>query len=86
MKIGRPRVKTAERKGKITGVRFTEEERRLLERVARKSGCILSRWMRLVLLEAASVQWNTITDSSRKNGTDSQKEHSLIYILESLSF
>lgn len=74
MKIGRPRVKHTERKGKITGVRFTEDERRLVERAAKKSGHILSRWMRSVLLEAASVQWNTIADSSRKNGTPSQKE------------
>ena len=59
MKIGRPRLKTAERKGKVTGVRFTPAERRLLERAASDSGQSLSQWMRAVLLETASVRANT---------------------------
>ena len=60
MKIGRPRLKNAERKGKVTGVRFTPAERRILERAASESGKSLSQWMRSVLLETASVRANTI--------------------------
>jgi uncharacterized protein (DUF1778 family) len=58
MKLGRPRVKTEERKGKIAGARFTDTERQLLERAAAGQKQNLSKWMRSVLLERAGVHAN----------------------------
>lgn len=59
MKIGRPTLKKAVKKGQIIGVRFTPDERRLVEKAASKSGKTISQWMRNAALEMANVRANT---------------------------
>lgn len=56
MKIGRPTLAKAERKGKILGVRLTADERRSVDRVAQKQGLAPSKWARETLLAAASKE------------------------------
>ena len=60
MKIGRPTLKKSAKKGRIIGVRFTPDERRLVEKAAEKSGKTISQWMRNAALEIAGVRENTI--------------------------
>jgi len=56
MKLGRPPLLEAQKKGKITGVRLRDEERSLVEKAAEKSGQGLSEWMRKVLVNAAHAE------------------------------
>ncbi|HEY2328984.1 MAG TPA: DUF6290 family protein [Verrucomicrobiae bacterium] len=54
MKLGRPKIPKAERKGQITGVRLRSEERELFEKAAASHGKTLSDWMRETLLSAVN--------------------------------
>ena len=52
-RIGRPPLPKKLAKGSLLSVRFTEEERRGLDRAAGRRGDKLSEWARKVLLAAA---------------------------------
>jgi len=56
MKLGRPPLLKAQKKGKITGVRLREDERALVEQAAQNNGKRLSDWMRNVLVNAAKYE------------------------------
>jgi len=56
MKIGRPRLKTTEKKAQIIGVRVTPEDRRLLDLAAVRSRKKLSEWARETLLSQANAK------------------------------
>lgn len=49
-------MRKAERKGKITGVRFNPNEREIVESAASNAGKLLSDWIRETLLAAAVKQ------------------------------
>src|ERR1700736_4255589 len=53
MKIGRPKIEDGEKKDFLTGVRFREDERRVLEKAAAQKGQTLSEWIRSSLFETA---------------------------------
>jgi uncharacterized protein (DUF1778 family) len=53
MKLGRPKIPKSDRKGKITGVRLTPDERKTIDTAAFNEGLELSKWIRKTLLEAA---------------------------------
>ena len=65
MKLGRPKIPKSDRKGKITGVRFTPDERRTIDTAALSEGLELSKWIRKTLLEAAKSG----LDFNRNGGT-----------------
>jgi len=52
--VGRPPVPKKLAKGTLLSVRFSESERRSLERIAEREGLTLSKWTRKTLLMAAS--------------------------------
>lgn len=52
-KIGRPKLPRKLAKGSLLSVRFTAEERRVLDAAAERTDRRLSEWARTVLLEAA---------------------------------
>ncbi len=53
-KVGRPALPAAQAKGKTFSVRFTEDERALIETAANKAGArSASDWARRTLLDAA---------------------------------
>jgi uncharacterized protein (DUF1778 family) len=64
MKMGRPKIPKADRKGKMTGVRLTQNERKAIDSAALKEGLELSKWMRKTLLDAAK----SVLDFGSKNG------------------
>jgi uncharacterized protein (DUF1778 family) len=64
MKMGRPKIPKADRKGKIAGVRLSPDERKTLDSAALKEGLGLSKWMRKTLLDAAK----SALDFRSKNG------------------
>ena len=63
--MGRPKIPKADRKGKMTGVRLTPEERKTIDSAALKEGLGLSKWMRKTLLDAAK----SALDFGSKNST-----------------
>jgi uncharacterized protein (DUF1778 family) len=65
MKMGRPKIPKADRKGKIAGVRLSPDERKTLDSAAFEEGLGLSKWMRKTLLDAAK----SALDFRSKNGT-----------------
>jgi uncharacterized protein (DUF1778 family) len=65
MKLGRPKIPKADRKGKMAGVRLTPDERKTLDSAALIEGLGLSKWMRKTLLDAAK----SALDFHLKNGT-----------------
>jgi len=52
-KLGRPPVPKKLAKGSLLSVRFSESERRAIERAAANQGLKLSEWARRALLESA---------------------------------
>ena len=50
--VGRPPVPKKLAKGSLLSVRFSESERRALERFATREGLTLSKWTRKTLLAA----------------------------------
>jgi len=50
--VGRPPVPKKLAKGSLLSVRFSESERRSLERLAEREGLTLSKWTRKTLLAA----------------------------------
>lgn len=52
-KPGRPPVPRKLAKGALLSVRFSEDERRALERAAEREGLRMSEWARRCLLDAA---------------------------------
>jgi hypothetical protein len=52
-KMGRPPLKAKERKATHLSVRFTEAERRTVEKAAKEAGLPLSEWARGVILASA---------------------------------
>lgn len=62
MKIGRPRLKITEKKADVVGIRFTPAERRVLEEAAGRENLKLSKWIRKISLERASVHASTVDD------------------------
>lgn len=52
-KLGRPRVPKKLAKGSLLSVRFSEDERKTLERAAEREGLRMSEWARRTLLGAA---------------------------------
>ena len=62
--MGRPKIPKADRKGKMTGVRLTQNERKAIDSAALKEGLELSKWMRKTLLDAAK----SVLDFGSKNG------------------
>ena len=52
-RIGRPPVPKKLAKGALLSVRFSADERRVLDRAAERTGKRLSEWARLALLAAA---------------------------------
>jgi uncharacterized protein (DUF1778 family) len=65
MKLGRPQIPISERKGKITGVRLTPDERKTIDTAAFKEGLALSKWIRKTLLESAK----SALDFNKNGGT-----------------
>lgn len=55
MKIGRPKIETKERKSDIVAIRLKSNERKLLERIAKKESRKLSDWIRAAALDRASA-------------------------------
>jgi hypothetical protein len=53
-KLGRPRVPKKLAKGSLLSVRFSENERGLIDDAAKRSGAKVSEWVRHVLLAAAA--------------------------------
>ena len=56
MRTGRPKLKNAEKKGRITGVRLRADERKLVEKAAAGQKKNLSEWIRATLLDGAQKQ------------------------------
>ena len=54
-RVGRPPVPKKLAKGSLLSVRFSESERRALERAAEASGLSLSAWARLTLLDRVKI-------------------------------
>jgi uncharacterized protein (DUF1778 family) len=54
-KLGRPPVPKKLAKGSLLSVRFSMDERQVLERAAKRSGATLSEWARSSLLFAAEA-------------------------------
>lgn len=55
-RIGRPPVPKKLAKDTLLSVRFSETERKELEKAAKKTGSKLSEWVRAALLSAAASQ------------------------------
>lgn len=53
-KMGRPKLPKKLAKGALLSVRFTAEERRVLDAAADREGLSLSQWARKTMLAAAS--------------------------------
>lgn len=64
-KTGRPKLATGERKSSLVAARFSAEERRLLEKAAKKSRLNLSAWIRGTLLKNAGAK----VDIAQKEST-----------------
>ena len=58
MKLGRPKLKKAQQKAEIIGIRLKSDERNVVEKAAAKSKMKLSEWTRETLLTAANLQVN----------------------------
>jgi hypothetical protein len=56
VKVGRPKVPKRLAKGSLLSVRFSEDERKDIERAAARDGQQLSGWARAVLLAASNRQ------------------------------
>jgi uncharacterized protein (DUF1778 family) len=56
MKLGRPPLKNAQKKVKLTALRLRSDERELLEKAAANRREKLSQWMRNVLVGAATSE------------------------------
>jgi len=54
-KIGRPKLPKKLAKGALLSVRFTAEERRVLDAAAERDGLSLSQWARKTMLAASGV-------------------------------
>lgn len=52
-RMGRPPIPAEERRGERITVRFTDEERAELERVAQVAGLPIAEWIRTAALRAA---------------------------------
>jgi uncharacterized protein (DUF1778 family) len=65
MKLGRPKLSKQAKKGQITGVRLSADERKTIDSAAIKEGLGLSKWMRKTLLDAAK----SALAFGSKNGT-----------------
>ena len=57
--MGRPPIPKREHKASLLSVRFSKEERRILEKAAFRKGLVLSAWARHSLLDAASFALDT---------------------------
>lgn len=53
-KMGRPKLPKKLAKGALLSVRFTAEEKRVLDLAAERASARLSEWARAVLLDAAA--------------------------------
>lgn len=51
-KVGRPRLPKGEARGKITPIRFQNDERAAFEKAAKREGLTLSEWIRQTLKQA----------------------------------
>jgi uncharacterized protein (DUF1778 family) len=54
-RIGRPPMKARERKRQLLSVRFSDEEKRSLDRAAKLAGESVSDWARRALLASAAA-------------------------------
>jgi len=58
-KMGRPPIADKEKKSSITAVRLREDERKKLEKAAKKRDQKLADWMRETLMHSAEAQLRT---------------------------
>jgi mobilization protein NikA len=74
-RIGRPPIPKKERKATLLSIRLKPDERRTVERAAKRAGAGLSEWAREALLTAASSASADPFDTQPESPSEPPSQH-----------